>query len=160
LNFPTPFDRHRERVRPEWLDYNGHMNVAYYVVVFDNAVDMLFDEMGFGRAWREAAQRSFFAVEAHIRYLGEVKRDAPLAVESRLLGADAKRIHHFHIMRHAATGALAATFEGLSLAIDMTTRKAGSLPKDDLQRALDAVAAHAKLPVPDGVGRAVAMKRG
>jgi len=159
LNFPTPFDRHRERVRPEWLDYNGHMNVAYYVVVFDNAVDALFEELGFGGEWREAARRSFFAVEAHIRYLGEVTRDAPLAVESRVLAADAKRIHHFHIMRHAETGAIAATFEVLSLAVDMTTRKAGALPKDDLQRALAAVAAHGALPAPDGVGRAVAMKR-
>lgn len=159
MNFPTPFDRHRERVRPEWLDYNGHMNVAYYVVVFDNAVDALFEEMGFGGEWREAARRSFFAVEAHIRYLGEVTRDAPLAVESRVLAADAKRIHHFHIVRHAETGAIAATFEVLSLAVDMTTRKAGALPKDDLQRALAAVAAHGALPAPDGVGRAVAMKR-
>ncbi len=159
MNFPTPFDRHRERVRPEWLDYNGHMNVAYYVVVFDNAVDALFEELGFGGEWREAARRSFFAVEAHIRYLGEVTRDAPLAVESRVLAADAKRIHHFHIMRHAETGAIAATFEVLSLAVDMTTRKAGALPKDDLQRALAAVAAHGALPAPDGVGRAVAMKR-
>ena len=160
MNFPTPFDRHSERVRPEWIDYNGHMNVAYYVVAFDNAVDVLFDALGYGRDWREAAQRSFFAVEAHIRYLGELKLGTLLAVESRLLGADAKRIHHFHTMRNAETGAIAATFEVLSLAVDMTTRKAGSLPAADLQRALDAVEAHACLPRPDGVGRAIAMKRG
>jgi len=160
LNFPTPFDRHSERVRPEWIDFNGHMNVAYYVVVFDNAVDVLFEALGYGRDWRIAAGRSHFAVEAHIRYLGEVKLDALLKVESRMLGADSKRLHHFHIMRNAETGAIAATFEAMSLVIDMATRKAGSLPKDDLQRALDAVAAHATLPVPDGVGRAVAMKRG
>ena len=82
-----------------------------------------------------------------------------VTVESRMLGADAKRLHHFHIMRNAETGAVAATFEVLSLTVDMTTRKAGSLAPADLQRALDAVAAHATLPLPDGVGRAVAMKR-
>lgn len=159
MNFPTPFDRHSERVRSEWIDFNGHMNVAYYVVVFDNAVDVLFEALGYGRDWREAAGRSHFAVEAHIRYLGEVKLGTLVAVESRMLGADAKRLHHFHIMRNAETGAVAATFEVLSLTVDMTTRKAGSLAPADLQRALDAVAAHATLPLPDGVGRAVAMKR-
>ena len=159
MNFPTPFDRHSERVRPEWIDFNGHMNVANYVVVFDNAVDVLFEALGYGRDWRTAAGRSHFAVEAHIRYLGEVKLGALVTVESRMLGADAKRLHHFHIMRDAETGAIAATFEALSLTVDMATRKAGSLAPDDLQRALDAVAAHANLPLPDGVGRAVAMKR-
>ncbi len=160
MNFPTPFDRHSERVRPEWIDFNGHMNVAYYVVVFDNAVDVLFEALGLGRDWRAAAGRSHFAVEAHIRYLGEVKLGALVTVESRMLGADAKRLHHFHIMRNAETGAIAATFEALSLTVDMATRKAGSMAPEDMQRALDAVAAHAKLPLPDGVGRAVAMKRG
>lgn len=159
MNFPTPFERHSERVRPEWIDFNGHMNVAYYVVVFDNAVDVLFEALGLGRDWRIASGRSHFAVEAHIRYLGEVKLGDPLKVETRLLGADAKRLHHFHIMRNAETGAIAATFEVMSLVIDMATRKAGSMAPDDLKRALDAVAAHATLPLPDGVGRAVAMKR-
>ena len=117
------FVRHVEPVRPEWIDYNGHMNVAYYVVVFDNATDVLFDALGFDAAWRARSGRSFFAVEGHIRYLGETKLGQNLAVESRLLAVDAKRIHYFHTMRVEGSDAIASTFESLSLHVDMATRR-------------------------------------
>ena len=139
---------HVEPVRPEWIDYNGHMNVAYYLVAFDNATDAFFDALGFDEAWRKRTGHSFFAVEGHIRYLGETK-----------LAADAKRIHYFHTMRVEGSGAIASTFECLSLHVDMRTRKSAPFAPDDLARVREVVAAHAALPPPEGVGRAVKMSR-
>lgn len=153
------FARHVEPVRPEWIDYNGHMNVAYYLVVFDNATDAFFDALGFDAAWRTRTGRSFFAVEGHIRYLGETKLGQNLAVESRLLAVDSKRIHYFHTMRVEGSDAIASTFESLSLHVDMATRRSAKFSPDDLARAQEAVAAHAALPPPEGVGRAVKMAR-
>jgi acyl-CoA thioester hydrolase len=156
-DFPAPFDRHVEPVRPEWIDYNGHMNVAFYVLAFDNATDVFFEAMDFGAAWRRRTNCSFFAVEGHVRYLGETKLGDRLAVSTRLIGADAKRIHYFHEMRAGESGALAATMEFLSLHVDMGARRAVPFAPDDRAR-VDAFArAHAHLPVPDAAGRRVAM---
>lgn len=146
--------RHTEPVRPEWIDYNGHMNVAYYLVAFDNATDALFDALGFDEAWRKRTGRSFFAVEGHIRYLGETKLGQVLEVESLLLAVDAKRIHYFHTMRVQGSPAIAATFESLSLHVDMATRRSAPFSPEDLARARAAVST---LPPPEGVGRAVTM---
>lgn len=154
---PVPFDRHVEPVRPEWIDYNGHMNVSYYVLAFDNATDTFFEAMDFGAAWRTRSNRSFFAVEGHIRYLGELRPGERLAVTIQLLGADAKRIHYFHTMTNAATGAIAATAEFLSLHVDMASRRSVPFAAEDQAR-IDAVArAHAGLPRPEAAGRRVAM---
>lgn len=150
---------HVEPVRPEWIDYNGHMNVAYYLVAFDNATDAFFDALGFDEAWRKRTGNSFFAVEGHIRYLGETKLGQNLAIETRLLAADAKRIHYFHTMRVEGSDAIASTFECLSLHVDMRTRKSAPFAPDDLARVREVVAAHAALPPPEGVGRAVKMSR-
>jgi acyl-CoA thioester hydrolase len=151
------FARHVEPVRPEWIDYNGHMNVAYYLVVFDNATDAFFDALGFDAAWRARSGCSFFAVEGHIRYLGETKLGQNLEIDTRLLAVDSKRIHYFHTMRVEGSDAIASTIESLSLHVDMATRRSAKFSPEDLARAQAVVAAHAKLPPPDGVGRAVAM---
>lgn len=154
----APFASHAEPVRPEWIDYNGHMNVAYYVVAFDNATDAFFDALGFDAAWRARTGRSFFAVEAPVRYLGELRLGQRLAVETRLLAADAKRLHYFHTMRAEGARPVAATFECLSVHVDMATRRAAPFDAADLARAQAAAAAHALLPPPEGVGRAVSMR--
>jgi len=155
--FPAPFDRHVEPVRPEWIDYNGHMNVAYYVLAFDYATDTFFEAMDFGEAWRRRSGRSFFAVEGHIRYLGELKPGERLAVETVLLAADAKRIHYFHTMRNAATGAIAATVEYLSLHVDMAGRRSVAFSPEDRVRIDGFARAHAGLARPEAAGRRVSM---
>ncbi len=155
--FPAPFDRHVEPVRPEWIDYNGHMNVAYYVLAFDNATDVFFEAIGFGADWRKATGRSFFAVDAHVRYVAELRPGENLAVSTQLLSADAKRIRYFHTMRNAATGDLAATVEFLSLHVDMARRRVVAFSPADQAR-IDAIAqAHAGLPVPEVAGRGIAL---
>ena len=143
--------------RPDWIDYNGHMNVAYYVLAFDNATDTFFEAMDFGAVWRKRTNCSFFAVEGHVRYLGELKLGETIAISTQLVAADAKRIHYFHTMRNADTGAVAATIEFLSLHVDMESRRAVPFGPEDRRR-IDAFArAHAGLPVPEAIGRRIAM---
>lgn len=149
-----------ERVRPEWIDYNGHMNVAYYQLAFDQAVDVLFDGFGLDAAYRAATGHSTFALEAHVCYLREVKQGDPLRFTMQLLDFDAKRLHLFSTMQHATDHFVAATYEVMSLHVSLEKRKAAPFP-DAIQRHLTQVLeAHRTLPRPEQAGRVIGIRRG
>ncbi|CBS86115.1 thioesterase family protein [Azospirillum lipoferum] len=152
----TPLDLHRESVRPEWIDYNGHMNVAYYLLAFDHATDAVLDRFGIGKAYVAAENRSVFVVDAHLTYAREVTEGAPLRFDSLVLGADAKRLHLFHEMRHAEEGWLAATAEFMLLHVDLATRKTSPFPPEVAAALTQQAAAHAAGPRPPQAGRGVA----
>lgn len=117
------FQDYRTSVQKEWIDYNGHMNVAYYVLAFDHATDALLEQIDLGVDYRTREEKSVFVVESHISYEQEVEEEAPLLIKSRLLGADKKRLHIFHEMFHEVEGYRAATIEIMALHVDMKTRK-------------------------------------
>lgn len=145
---------HLETVRPEWVDYNGHMNVAFYVLAFDHATDAFFDAAGLGADWRERTQRSVFVVEAHVTYDGEVVQGAPLRIQPRPLSVGHKTLRLFHTMHHAEEGFLAATNEVMMVHVDMASRR--SVPWDPEVRArLEALVAADASPWPDKAGRAI-----
>jgi acyl-CoA thioester hydrolase len=83
-------------VRPQWIDHNQHMNMGYYLVVFDLATDEFLQWVGLDGAHRRARQVSTFCLEAHITYHREVRAGDPLRFTTRLLAYDPKRIHYFH----------------------------------------------------------------
>ena len=144
-------------VRPEWIDSNGHMNLAFYVVVFDLATDKLYDTLGIGNAYREASGNSSFTAETHTVYEREVHLGDKLLVRSMLLGADAKRVHYFHEMYHVDSGERSAVQEIMSLHIDMRVRKVAPCPAD-LQASLsEAVRRFRPATLPKGAGRRIAM---
>src|SRR3978361_212953 len=91
---------YQDVVRPEWIDSNGHMNLAYYVVVFDIATDALYNALDIGQASRAAPGNSCFTAETHTLYEREVHLGDSLLVRTWLLGADSKRLHYFHEMFH------------------------------------------------------------
>ena len=155
----TPLALHTETVRPEWIDYNGHMNVAYYLLAFDHATDAVLDHLGVGEAYATSANRSLFVVEAHLTYAREVTQGDSLRFTSTILGADAKRLHLFHEMRHADEGFLAATAEFLLLHVDLADRRAVPFPDEIRLRLATAAEAHAVLPRPPQAGRAVGPPR-
>ena len=155
---PAPLDRHRETVRPEWIDYNGHMNVSYYVLAFDHATDVWFEHLELGEAYRVRTGCSLFAVEIHVTYLAELRLGDPLRITTQHLGHDDKRLHLFHRMYHAERGTLCACFEALGLNVDMATRKATLFPVEARAR-IDAVAAaHASLARPPEAGHVMGLK--
>lgn len=155
----APLEPHRERIRPEWIDYNGHMNVSYYVLVFDHATDRFLDHAGMGEDFRRDHQASSFTAEMHVNYLREVKEGDEVSVSTLLLGYDEKRIHYFHQMRHAEEGYLAATNEVLGLYVDMNLRRVAPMPPEILDRLAALRQRHAALPVPEQVGSVMGVKR-
>lgn len=121
-------------VRPEWIDYNGHMNVAYYVLAFDDAVDALWARIGVTQEYLRTERGSTFAVETHVTYQKELKQDEAYVVTMQLLAYDEKRIHHFQRMYHADEGYLAATAEWLSLHVDLDARRVSAWPASVLEQ--------------------------
>lgn len=156
---PAPLELHREAVRPEWIDYNGHMNVAYYVLVFDHATDALFEHLEIGAAYRRRTGSSIFALELHVVYLAELKQDMRLRVSTQILDLDDKRLHFFHRMYDAERGTPSACLEIMGLNVDMATRKATPFPPETLARLQAVAAAHATLPRPAEAGRVIGTRK-
>jgi acyl-CoA thioester hydrolase len=156
---PTPFDRYRTAIRPEWIDYNGHMNVAYYVLVFDYATDALWDYLGIGQDYLRRTNNSTFTLESHVTYQGEVRLGDEVRVTSRLLGVDAKRLHFMHHMFHVDKDYLAATLESVTLHVSLETRRAAPFPPDRQEFLGRVAAAHRALGVPEEAGRHVSLNR-
>lgn len=155
----VPLVETRLAVERAWTDGNGHMNVAYYVLAFDRATDAFYAALGIGWDYVRRDARSLFTLAMNVDYLRETRAGDPLAIATRLLDHDHKRIHYFHEMRDARDGALVATNEILALHVDMTTR--GGTPFADAVAARLAAmrAAHARLPGPERVGRALGIRR-
>ncbi|MSP48888.1 MAG: thioesterase [Alphaproteobacteria bacterium] len=150
---------YRDHVRPEWIDYNGHMNVAYYVLAFDRATDVLFDRLGLGHAHRQAANHGFFVVEAHVTYGREVLEGDPLRFRSWLVEVGERKLRYFLEMVHAEKGYLAATIEFLGLNIDLGSRRSAPFPAALRQRLQAAVANDVSRGLPAEVGRSVGQPR-
>ncbi len=145
------------RVDPDWIDYNGHLNMAYYNVLFDRAVDEAFELVGIGAAYGERRHRSLFAAEIHVRYLRELHAGEPVRVTLQLLGYDRKRLHFFEQLFHANEGWVSATSENMSLHVDLNTKKTCAFPEDIAARLGRMKTSHAMLPRPEAAGRRIAM---
>ncbi len=154
-----PFVSSVMRVEPGWIDYNGHLNMAYYNVLFDRAVDEVYEVLGLGLDYVETTRCSTFTAEVHVRYLRELLVDAPVRVTFRLLAFDLKRLHYFEELFHAEEGWLSATSENMALNVDIAVKKTAPFPDGVMARLAQMKAAHDRLPLPDGVGRRIAMKR-
>ncbi len=157
MQVPAPLALHREVVRPEWIDYNGHMNVAYYLLAFDHACDAFLDFIGMDRGYRDRTGGTTFAVDCHVTYQREVTAGDPLRFTSQLLAFDEKRIRHFHQMRHAEEGYLASTCEWLSLHVDLGTRRVVPMGQAVKARLAQTLASHKDLPYPPEAGRSIGM---
>ena len=114
-------------VRPEWVDSYGHMNMAFYLAVFDMATDALWPRLGLGAPFKERGLGTF-AAETWVNYVREVREGTPLRCDSEVLAFDAKRLLAAHRMRHAAEGWLAAENEVLYLCVDLSARRVTGWP--------------------------------
>ncbi|MBZ6075247.1 thioesterase family protein [Microvirga puerhi] len=151
--FFAPFVSSTMRVQPSWIDYNGHMNMAYYHVLFDRAVEEAFGLVGLGQEYLEERNASFFAAETHTLYKRELRMRDTVRVTLQLIDFDEKRLHFYMEIRHATEGWLSATAEGLSLHVDMKTRKVAPFPDDILANLAIMKATHSRLATPQALGR-------
>ena len=150
----SPLHRWTGTVLPDWIDYNGHMNVAYYVMVFDRATEAFHASVGIDDSYRRAGH-STFAVEHHIAYLRELHAGARIACATRLTGLDDKRLTLFQELTDEGSGTLAATCEMLALHIDFVARKAVPFPAELHARLDKVLAAHRAVPFAGKIGRAI-----
>lgn len=155
----TPFLSTPMPVEDQWLDFNGHLNMAYYNVLFDRGVDQLFEELGFGPAYRDRTGNTTFSAEFHLCYLRELHLGDEVRASFQLLDHDGKSFHFYQELIHT-DGWVSATGEGVGLHIDQSGPKVASMPEDILARFEALAAAHAPLPRPERVGRVMGIRRG
>jgi len=144
-------------VLPEWIDANDHMNLAYYVLLFDQATDAVYDALGIGQAYLEATGNSTFTAETHTLYERELLVGERVRITTHVLGVDGKRLHYFHEMFHAEQGHRVAAQELLALHVDLRVRRTTPFAPEVLERVQQAVRAQAGEPLPVGIGRRIAM---
>ena len=156
--FFAPFVSSTMRVEPAWIDYNGHMNMAYYHVLFDRAVDEAFGAVGLGPDYVEERSASFFAAEIHTLYKRELTASDRVRATLQLIDSDEKRLHYYLEIRHVADGFVAATSENLSLHVDLRSKRVVPFPDDILANLAVMKAAHARLPRPAALGRIIGLR--
>ena len=122
-----------EKVIKEWTDYNGHMNMSYYILIFDNAAEVMLTRFKMGGDSAQNDKKSTFAVETHTTYDQEVKLGEEVEVLLTYLDHDKKRIHYKVSMFHKEKKYLAATTEVLSLYIDLNQRKVAEFEPEKIK---------------------------
>lgn len=155
----APLCLHNECVDSNWIDYNGHMNLAYYMLAFDHATDAFFDYIGLGIAYLETSKCSTFTLEAHITYDRELMKNDPMRFETQLLKYDKKRLHYVHMMYNADKGYLASTNELISLHVDLTDRRSKNMPQSIIDQLDQISISHKLLPPPPQTGRVISIDR-
>jgi acyl-CoA thioester hydrolase len=136
-------------IEQQWIDYNGHLRDAYYMLVFSQATDVLMDEVGLDQAYRTSTGCTLYTLEMHAHYLNEVKADDIISVRARALAVDAKRLHlalALHCERLVEPAAL-GEFMLLHVQQGDTVRSA-AFPPEVRQRLTDWQAQDAQLPLP------------
>lgn len=158
MRIESPLCLYTGVVPPEWIDYNGHMNVAYYVLAFDRATDAFMDDLGMGQEYRNRANCSAFVVETHVNYQRELMGGDPMRITTQLLGFDSKRIHYFHRLYHATRGFLSATTELMVIHVDLAERHSAPMPLAVLDRLGAVMTQHLQLPRPLQSGRVIGVR--
>tara|TARA_E500000075_G_scaffold118559_1_gene117347 strand:- start:1040 stop:1522 length:483 start_codon:yes stop_codon:yes gene_type:complete len=148
-----------QEVIAPWIDYNGHLNMAYYHVIFDRSVDYFYDMLGIGEGYARRGLGSVFTMEVHVHYLNGVSLGDRLQVHLQLLDFDQKCLHFFQHMYLAEGGHLVATSEQLALHVDMASRRSAPFPEGASSALADIAREHALLERPERSGSSIGIRR-
>lgn len=154
----SPLTLPPREVISDWLDINDHMNVAYYVLVFDEALDAAWEGIGLGDDYVREHNCSGFVLESHLCYLKEVRLGDKLRLTYQMLDVDDKRMHYIMQMFNEADGYLAATSEQVSIHINLDKRRACPYPKNIYDNLCALLKSHKHLPIPAQVGKSIQIK--
>ncbi|WP_028635295.1 thioesterase family protein [Pseudomonas parafulva] len=110
---------YRTQVREEWVDYNGHLRDAFYLLIFSYGTDALMERIGLDADHREQSGNSLFTLEAHINYLHEVKLGTEVWVQTQIIAFDRKRLHVYHSLHRSGFDEVLAASEQLLLHVDL-----------------------------------------
>jgi acyl-CoA thioester hydrolase len=153
----SPLAIHYDTVRPEWVDYNGHLRDAFYLLIFSFASDALIDFIGLDETARNTRRRSMYTLEAHVNYLREIKEGVQVRVDVRVLAYDAKRLHVYFEMFTSDPPELVAVSEQLFAHVDTSERKSAPFDPDILARIEALAAAHTALRNAHYAGRVIGL---
>ena len=142
---------------PDWVDYNGHLRDAFYLLIFSYATDALMDRLGLDSDSREASGHSLFTLELHLNYLHEVKLDADVEVHTQVIGHDSKRLHLYHSLHRVGDNKALAGNEQMLLHVDLAGPRSAPFSEDTLGRLQAMVAEQTDLPTPEYIGRVIAL---
>lgn len=145
-------------VRPEWIDHNGHMNMAYYGVLFDKGSSHVYRRIGFGSAYRKEHRHTTFSGDFRVRYLRELKLWDRVRCAFQMLDVGPKSFHYVQELIHE-DGWVAATGEELSLHIDQSGPRVAPYPPGIKAKLDEIMAEQADLPRPDYVGKPMGLRK-
>lgn len=148
---------YQTRIQPDWVDYNGHLRDAFYLLIFSYATDALMDRLGMDSAQRGASGHSLFTLELHLNYLHEVKLGAQVEVRTQLIGHDAKRLHLYHSLHLAGAEQALAGNEQMLLHVDLAGPHAAPFSEQALAALHKLMAEQRDLPAPANLGRVIAL---
>jgi len=157
---PALLSTWRGTVLAQWVDYNGHLNDGYYMVVFSEATNAVMALIGLDEAGRKATGHSIFTLESHINYLQEVKQGKAIEVHTQILCSDAKRLQIYQTMVLAGTHTLLAANEQMLLNVDMSGPRAAPFAPTVMAKVQMLTVAHRSLPRPKYAGRTIALPGG
>lgn len=153
----TPLISYRTTIIPEWVDYNGHLRDAFYLLIFSYATDALMDQLGLDGAGRTRTGHTLYTLECHLNFLDEVKLGSEVEVRTQLLAHDGKRLHiHHGLYRPGATAALAES-EQMLMNIDTVTSRSAPFDGAIAQRVKGLAEAQRNLPAPTCIGRVIGL---
>ena len=125
----SPYRTENQVVLSDWIDYNGHMNVAYYTLAFDKALDFFFEDvLNIGPSFVEENKEGPFALKASYNYFSELLAGESFFVDISILDFDSKRVHVFGEMRKDGSLELSAVFETVLMNMDLDERKVKKYP--------------------------------
>jgi acyl-CoA thioester hydrolase len=161
MTIAAPLITYRTVVKPEWVDYNNHLNDGHYLVIMSLGTDGFQDLIAMSAADRRATRTTLYTLEAHINYLREIKEGEEVEVRTQLIGFDQKRLQLFHTMHTARLGdEVAATSEFMLVNVDSSGEpKSTPFRPEVAARLAEIMEAHKALPLPANSGRAIALPK-
>ncbi|MBL42287.1 MAG: thioesterase [Rhodospirillaceae bacterium] len=147
------------KVEPSWIDYNGHMNVTYYLLAFDKIIDEFNNDLGLGIQYRNDTNKSTYALESHIIWIKEMLLGERMNFTIQLLDHDKKKLHLFLTMLTNKENIEVATYEVLSMHINLKTKKSCHFPNIVQKKIENIMNIHYKIPKPRLSGSTVGIRR-
>jgi acyl-CoA thioester hydrolase len=154
-----PLSTYRSEVLPEWVDYNGHLRDAYYLLLFSLATDALMDQLGLDAAGRAATGHSLYTLECHLNFVHEVKLGQQVEVRTQILGHDAKRLHLNHSLHLLGQAPQLAASEQLLLNVATALGRAAPFAETVHGEVAALARLHQGLPAPQFAGRTIRLAR-
>ena len=142
----------------DWVDYNGHLRDAFYLLIFSYATDAFMDRIGLTCDNRDASGHSLFTLEAHINYLNEVKLRELVEVRTQIVAHDHKRVHLYHSLHKVDIDEPLAASEQMLLHVDLAAGpRSAPFDEEVLNTLLGIVQDQKDLPAPRYVGRVIGL---